>query len=80
MNGIHPATPIGFIGLGRMGHALACSLRRHGVELVVHDIRPEAVQKMAAQGAYGARGAQDAASRCATVFTMLCRGQGSRAR
>ena len=71
MNNIPATSPIGFIGLGRMGHALASSLRRRQVELVVHDIRPEAIQKMVAQGAYGARGVQDVASRCTVVFTML---------
>lgn len=71
MSEIHANTSIGFIGLGRMGYALASSLRRHQVELVVYDIQPKPVEKMVEQGACRARDVQDLASRCAVIFTML---------
>ena len=34
---------VGFIGLGTMGSNAARNLRRAGFEMVVYDIRPEAV-------------------------------------
>jgi 4-hydroxybutyrate dehydrogenase/sulfolactaldehyde 3-reductase len=71
MPGTHSPSPIGFIGLGRMGYALASSLRRHQVDLVVHDIAPQPVEKLLAQGAQRGRDAQDVARRCGVVFTML---------
>ena len=42
---------IGFIGLGTMGKNAAASIRRHGFDMVVYDIRPEAMEGLAAMGA-----------------------------
>ncbi len=50
---------LGMIGLGRMGANMVKRLMRAGVECVVHDMRPEAVQELAKQGAVGTSGLDD---------------------
>ena len=40
----------GVIGLGAMGSGMAASLRRHGYQMHVFDVRPEAAQAFAKQG------------------------------
>ncbi|MCP1645003.1 4-hydroxybutyrate dehydrogenase/sulfolactaldehyde 3-reductase [Pseudomonas citronellolis] len=62
---------VGFIGLGRMGYALASNLLRNGVELIVHDIQADPVKKLAAQGAETATDVKGLAERADIVFTML---------
>ena len=41
---------IGFIGLGNVGGKLSGSLLRNGVDLVVHDLNEEFVQKFVDKG------------------------------
>ena len=41
---------VGFIGLGTMGSNAARNVRRAGFEMVVHDIRPEAVERQMEPG------------------------------
>lgn len=62
---------VGFIGLGRMGFALAGHLCRHGVDLVVHDRRPEPVAALVKRGAAEATSVHDLAAQADLVFTML---------
>jgi 4-hydroxybutyrate dehydrogenase/sulfolactaldehyde 3-reductase len=62
---------VGFIGLGRMGFALAAHLQRNGVDLTVHDIQSAPVDKLVAQGASRATDVQALAARVDVVFTML---------
>lgn len=62
---------VGFIGLGRMGYALASHLLRNRVDLIVYDIHPVPVDKLVAQGASRAVDVQDLAGRADVVFTML---------
>jgi putative dehydrogenase len=45
---------VGVVGLGAMGMGMAQSLLRAGLEVHGFDVRPEAVQKLAAAGAHGA--------------------------
>jgi putative dehydrogenase len=45
---------VGVVGLGAMGMGMAQSLLRAGLEVHACDVRPEAVQKLAAAGAHGA--------------------------
>lgn len=45
---------LGMVGLGRMGASLARRLMRDGHRLVVHDVNPEAVSQLGAEGASGA--------------------------
>ncbi|TWG88895.1 4-hydroxybutyrate dehydrogenase/sulfolactaldehyde 3-reductase [Cupriavidus gilardii J11] len=62
---------VGFIGLGRMGFALASHLLRNGVELVVHDIQRAPVDKLVEQGASRAADVRTLAAGVDVVFTML---------
>jgi 4-hydroxybutyrate dehydrogenase/sulfolactaldehyde 3-reductase len=62
---------VGFIGLGRMGFALASHLLRNGVDLTVHDIQSAPVDKLVAQGASRAANVQTLAASVDLVFTML---------
>lgn len=62
---------VGFIGLGRMGYALASHLLNNHVDLTVYDVQAAPVGKLVAQGASRAANAQDLASRVDLVFTML---------
>jgi 6-phosphogluconate dehydrogenase len=45
---------IGMIGLGRMGANLTRRLMRDGHEVVVHDVNPDAIAELVAEGAVGA--------------------------
>ena len=62
---------IGFIGLGTMGKNAAASIRRHGFDMVVYDIRPEAMEGLAAMGAAKASNPADVMARCDVVVTMV---------
>ncbi len=62
---------VGFVGLGRMGFALASNFLRNHIELVVFDIHPDPVEKLVAQGATPARDANSLAAQVDIVFTML---------
>jgi 3-hydroxyisobutyrate dehydrogenase-like beta-hydroxyacid dehydrogenase len=62
---------IGFIGLGTMGKNAAASIRRHGFDMVVYDIRPEAMEGLAAMGAAKASSPVDVLARCDVVVTMV---------
>jgi 3-hydroxyisobutyrate dehydrogenase-like beta-hydroxyacid dehydrogenase len=62
---------IGFIGLGTMGFHLARRLVGAGHELVVHDTRPEAVERLTKIGAAAARSPRDVADRAETVMASL---------
>ena len=62
---------IGFIGLGTMGKNAAASIRRHGFDMVVYDIRPEAMDGLAAMGAAKASSPADVLARCDVVVTMV---------
>ncbi|WP_454829808.1 NAD(P)-dependent oxidoreductase [Paraburkholderia xenovorans] len=61
---------VGFIGLGRMGFALASNLLKNGVDLLVNDARPEPMEALTPKGATSA----DLTTLCEQadiVFTML---------
>lgn len=62
---------VGFIGLGRMGFALAGHLQRNGVDLTVHDIATAPVEKLVALGAKRAESTADLVAHVDMVFTML---------
>jgi len=62
---------VGFIGLGTMGRNAAASIRRAGFDLVVHDIRPEAIAPFVAQGAWRGEDPANVISRCDAVVTMV---------
>ena len=62
---------IGFIGAGNIGNPMARQLIRGGHQLVVFDLRPEAIENLLELGAEPADSAAEVASRCAIVFTSL---------
>lgn len=54
---------LGMIGLGRMGANMCRRLMRAGHECVVYDIHPDAVTRLAAEGAVGSKSMEDFAGR-----------------
>ncbi|HEV8382848.1 MAG TPA: NAD(P)-dependent oxidoreductase [Gemmatimonadales bacterium] len=63
---------IGFVGLGRMGRPMAGHLTRAGFDLVLHDVRAEAVSEFVAEhGGRAAVGLADVGKDADAVITML---------
>src|SRR3979490_1740402 len=62
---------IGFIGLGKMGFPMARRLIEAKHQLVVHDQRADAVDKLVALGAQAASSPKDVADRAETVLASL---------
>lgn len=62
---------IGFVGLGTMGFHMVRRLLEAGYRLVVHDIRPEAIERVAKLGAEAAVSPRDVADRVETVMASL---------
>ena len=59
----------GFIGLGAMGGPMALNMLKKGIPLIVHDIDPVKVEKLAAAGAEIARSSKETA---ASVKRVIC--------
>lgn len=64
-------TSIGFIGLGVMGREMARHLVRAGHEVRAYDMKTEAVEELAREGALAAGGVAEAAEGAEVVITML---------
>ncbi len=62
---------IGFIGTGNIGNPMARNLIAAGHQLVVFDLRPEAMENLLELGAESAESCADVASRCSVVITSL---------
>ena len=62
---------IGFVGLGIMGRPMCQNLLKAGHKLVVYDVVPALVERVAGFGASPAASARDAAERSTIVITML---------
>lgn len=62
---------IGFIGLGNIGGKLAASLVRHGVDLTVRDLAPEAEAPFLERGAARASSPKAMAEKADVVITCL---------
>ena len=62
---------IGFIGTGNIGNPMARQLIRGGRQLVVFDLRPDAMENLLELGAEPAASAAEVASRCSVVFSSL---------
>jgi 3-hydroxyisobutyrate dehydrogenase len=71
---IDAAYPIGFIGLGTMGEAMALTLVKAGTRLLVWNRTRAKAEILAAAGADVARAAADVFAHSATVFLMLVDG------
>jgi 3-hydroxyisobutyrate dehydrogenase-like beta-hydroxyacid dehydrogenase len=54
-----------------MGKNAAANIRRHGFEMVVYDIRPEAMEGLAAMGAAKGASPADVLAHCDVVVTMV---------
>lgn len=62
---------VGFIGLGLMGSGMTANLNKAGHQLVVHDARRQAAEKICAAGAEWADSPKDVAAASEIVFTSL---------
>ena len=62
---------VGFIGLGTMGANAARNLRRAGFDLVVHDIRPAAIEALLGPGIAAGKNAADVLDRSDVVVSMV---------
>jgi len=62
---------VGFIGIGIMGTPMSKRLLAAGYELVVYDIKPEAISPLLERGAVAAASPAEVGSRCSKVITML---------
>jgi 3-hydroxyisobutyrate dehydrogenase len=62
---------VGVVGLGAMGSGIARSLLRADFDVVVADLRPEAVQVLVAEGAKAAVDLADLAARCDAVLVVV---------
>jgi 3-hydroxyisobutyrate dehydrogenase-like beta-hydroxyacid dehydrogenase len=69
---------IGFIGLGRMGSAIASNIMKAGHELVVWNRSPDAVAELVKQGAVAARAPEDTLQGEA-LFSILANDEAVRA-
>jgi 6-phosphogluconate dehydrogenase len=65
---------LGMVGLGRMGANLTRRLMRHGHEVVVSDVNPDAVRSLEAEGAIGTGSLEDLVGKLAkprAVWVMV---------
>jgi 3-hydroxyisobutyrate dehydrogenase len=62
---------IGLIGLGAMGNGMAGSLRRHGCNVHVFDVRAEATQAFAAQGGVACSSPAELAAHCQVIVSVV---------
>lgn len=65
------AEKVGFIGLGIMGTPMSRRLIAAGHELVIYDIKPEALTPLTALGAVAVSSPSDVGRQCSKVITML---------
>src|SRR6266853_1986770 len=77
---IVPPAPVGFVGLGKMGHPMACRLSGAGYRVIAHDLDPNALRRARdATGAEAPGSLKAMASRCEAVITLLPDGEAVRA-
>src|ERR1043165_8389103 len=62
---------VGFIGLGLMGSGMTNNLQKAGHQLVLHDLRRQAAEKLVAAGAEWADSPKAVAAESEVVFTSL---------
>jgi len=63
--------PIGFVGVGQMGLPMATRLVEAGWDVIVSDVRADAVKEMVKRGARAAESPADVASQAETVLLSL---------
>lgn len=64
-------TNVGVIGLGAMGSGMARSLRRHGSQVHVFDVRAEAAQAFAADGGVACASPAELAAQCSVIVSVV---------
>ena len=62
---------VGLVGLGAMGSGMAASLRRHGCQVHVFDVRPEVARAFAADGGVACASPAEVAARCPVVVSVV---------
>jgi 2-hydroxy-3-oxopropionate reductase len=62
---------IGFVGLGIMGKPMARNLIKAGYELIVYDVRADAIGELLKDGAQAGESPRDVSARCDVLITML---------
>jgi 3-hydroxyisobutyrate dehydrogenase-like beta-hydroxyacid dehydrogenase len=62
---------VGFIGLGLMGSGMTNNLQKAGHQLVLHDLRRQAAEKLLSAGAEWADSPKDVAAASEVIFTSL---------
>ena len=62
---------VGFIGIGTMGVGISANMRKAGFDMVVHDARRQAAEKICAAGATWADSPKEVAAQSEIVFTSL---------
>jgi len=62
---------IGFVGLGTIGGVVARNIQKAGYPMTVHDIRPEATERLVEAGARCATSPAEAARHCRVVLSSL---------
>ena len=62
---------VGFIGLGRMGSAMAGNIQKAGYPMVVHDVREEATRPFGERGAKAAGTPEEVARLSDVIFTSV---------
>lgn len=62
---------VGFIGLGMMGRNAALNVARKGFDMVVHDVRPEAMAPLVEKGAKAATSPAEVLAQVDVVVTMV---------
>jgi 2-hydroxy-3-oxopropionate reductase len=67
----NPKGSVGFIGLGTMGREMVINLLKAGHTVYAHDVRPEAADDLAGQGARPAASVAEAAAEADIVISML---------
>jgi 3-hydroxyisobutyrate dehydrogenase-like beta-hydroxyacid dehydrogenase len=71
----HPLSPVGFIGLGLLGQAMALRLVQQGTPLVVWNREPERCAALTDAGAVLASSPQDVARQCRVVCLCVIDGK-----
>src|SRR5262245_13429335 len=62
---------VGFIGLGLMGSGISANIKKAGHDMVVHDLRRQAAEKICTAGAKWADSPREVAEATEIVFTSL---------
>jgi 3-hydroxyisobutyrate dehydrogenase-like beta-hydroxyacid dehydrogenase len=62
---------VGYIGLGKMGRAMAANALRAGFAVSVHDLREEPVKELCELGAKAAPNPKEVASRCQLIGVVV---------